>query len=144
MHTMDYIDSATTGMLSPHVLPVEDLKKMLLYIEEALALTMHLPVSSEDALHFYRYLHTHVSIADEQFLLLIDVPIQDHAQQLEIYEVINLVIPHRNLSACYSINSKYLGITCVETKAVDICAYFSFCWNNCSKLIFSGTELLFG
>ena len=77
---MDYIDAATTGILSPHVLPVEDLRKMLWHIEKTLPLTMHLPVSSEDTLHFYRYLHTHISIADEQFLLLIDVPIQDCTQ----------------------------------------------------------------
>ena len=108
MHTMEYIDAATTGLLSPHVLPVEDLRKMLLHIEEALPLTMHLPVSSEDTLHFYRYLHTHSLIADEQLLLLTDEPIQDHRQQPEIYEVFNLVIPHRNFSVCYNINSKYL------------------------------------
>ena len=28
IHTMDYVDAATTGILSPHVLPVEDLRKM--------------------------------------------------------------------------------------------------------------------
>ena len=76
---MDYIEAATTGILSPHVLPVEDLREMLSHIEETLPSTMHLPISSEDALHFYRYLHTHILIADEQFLLLINVPIQDHA-----------------------------------------------------------------
>ena len=76
---MDYMDEATTGILSPHVLPVEDLKKMLSYNEGTLPSTMHLPISSEDTLHFYRYLHTHVLIADEQFLLLINAPIQDHA-----------------------------------------------------------------
>ena len=58
MHTMDYIDAATTGILSSHVLPVEELRKMLLCIEEALPSTMHLPVSSEETLHFYRYLCT--------------------------------------------------------------------------------------
>ena len=84
MHAMDYIEAATTGILSPHVLPVEDLRKMLTHIEEALPSTMHLPVSLEDILHFYRYLHTHILITDEEFLLLIDVPIQDHSQQLEI------------------------------------------------------------
>ena len=84
---------------------------MLTHLEEALPSTMHLPVSSEDILHFYRYLPTHVLIADKQFLLLTDVPIQDHAQQLEMYEVFNLVIPHRNFSACYNIDSKYLDIT---------------------------------
>ena len=89
MHTMDYIDAATTRILSPHVLPV-DLRKMLLHIEETLPLTMHLPVSSEDALHFYRYLCIHVLIADKQFLLLIIVPIQDHAQQCEINNIQSL------------------------------------------------------
>ena len=55
---MDYIDAATTGTLSPHILPIMDLKKMLSYIEETLQSTLHLPVSSEDTLHFYHYLHT--------------------------------------------------------------------------------------
>ena len=96
---MDYIDAATTGKLSPHVLPVEDLWKILICIEEALPSTMHLPVSSEDTLHFYRYLCTHILITDKQFLLLIDAPMQDCAQQLKIYEVFNLIIPHGNLSA---------------------------------------------
>ena len=76
-HTMDYIDAATTGTLSPHILPIMDLKKMLAHIEETLPSTLHLPVSSEDTLHFYQYLCTHVLIANKQFLLLIDVPIQD-------------------------------------------------------------------
>ena len=53
MHVMDYIDAATTGILSPHVLPVEDLQKMLTHTEETLPSTMHLQVSSEDTLHFY-------------------------------------------------------------------------------------------
>ena len=97
MQSMDYTDAATVGILSPHILPVEHLRKMLLHIEGALPLTMHLSISSEDTLHFYRYLHTHVLIADEQFLLLIDVSTQHHAQQIEIYEVFNLVIPHTNV-----------------------------------------------
>ena len=58
MHTMDYIDATTTGTLSPHILPITDLKQMLSHTEETLPPTMHLPVSSEDTLHFYHYLHT--------------------------------------------------------------------------------------
>ena len=75
MHTMDYVDVATTSTLLPHVLPIMDLKKMLAHIEETLPPTLHLPVSSEDTLHFYRYLHTYVLIAKKQFLLLTDEPI---------------------------------------------------------------------
>ena len=120
MHTMDYIDAATTGILSPHTLPVQDLRKMVKYIEETLPSTMHLPISSEDTLHFYRYLYTHVLIADEQFLLLIDMPIQDCAQEIEVYEVLNLDIPHGNYSLHYDIEYKYLGITLDETSAIEI------------------------
>ena len=57
---MEYIDTAMTGTLSPHILPVMDLKKMLLHIEETLPSTLHIPVSSEDTLHFCGYLHMHV------------------------------------------------------------------------------------
>ena len=50
---LDYIDTAVTGTLSPQILPIMDLKRMLSLIEETLLSTLQLPVSSEDALHFY-------------------------------------------------------------------------------------------
>ena len=89
---------------------------------------MHLPVSSEDTLHFYRYLHTHVLIANRQFLLLIDVPIQDHTQQLSIYKIFTLDIPHGNFTAQYDVRTLYLGVTQDETMAVEISQHqFSIC-----------------
>ena len=51
-HTTDYIDAAMTGTLSPHILPIMDLK-MLSHIEKTLPSTLHLPVSPEETLHFY-------------------------------------------------------------------------------------------
>ena len=74
MHTMDYVNAAMTSTLLPHILSIMDLKKMLAHIKETLPPTLHLPVSSEDTLHFYRYLHTHVLIAKKQFWVFIDVP----------------------------------------------------------------------
>ena len=128
MHTMAYINADTTGIPSPHVLPVEDLRMMLVHIEEVLPLTMHLPDSSEDTLHFYGYLCTHILTADEQFLLFINVPIQNHAQQIEKYNVFNLVIPHTNFSACYNIDSKYLGTTYDKIKTEETSKQqFSIC-----------------
>ena len=79
---------------------------MLSHIEETLPTTMHLPVSSEDTLHFYRYLCTHVLIANRQFLLLIDAPIQDHIQQLSIYKIFTLNIPHGNFTARYDVSAQ--------------------------------------
>ena len=35
-HTMDYIEAATSGTLSPHVLPVVDLQRMLTHIADTL------------------------------------------------------------------------------------------------------------
>ena len=110
-HTMDYIDAATSDILSPHVLPVEDLQKMLHHIADTLPPTLHLPISPEDTLHFYRYLHTHILIENKQFLLLIDLPIQDRACQITIHQVLTLYIPHGNYSACYDINTRYFGVT---------------------------------
>ena len=42
------------------------------------------------------------------------------AQQIEVYEVFNLDIPHENYSACYDIQNNYLGITLDETRVIEI------------------------
>ena len=70
--------------------------------------------------NFYRYICMHILIANKQFLLLIDVPIQDHSQQLSIYKTFTLDIPHGNFTAHYDISTHYLGITQDETMAVEI------------------------
>ena len=119
-HTMDYNDAATSGTLSPHVLPVVDLQRMLKHIADTLPPTLHLPISPEDTLHFYRYLHTHILIENKQFLLLIDMPIQDRSRQITFHEILTLNIPHGNYSAHYDVDTKYLGITKDATIAVEL------------------------
>ena len=119
-HTKDYIDAATSGMLSPHALPVADLQKMLQHIADTLPPTLHLPISPLDTLHFYRYLCTHVLIENKQFLLLIDIPIQDRACQITIHEVFTLDIPHGNYSACYDIKTRYFGVTKDATMGLEL------------------------
>ena len=84
------MDVATTNVLSPDILPVEDCRNMLRCIASELPSMMHLPISSGNTLHFYWYLSTPILIADRQLLLLIDVPIQNRAQQLQIYEIFSL------------------------------------------------------
>ena len=100
-------------------LPTTDLQKMLQHIADTLPPTLHLPISSEDTLHFYRYLHTHILIENKQFFLLIDVPIQDRAHQIIVHQVFTLDIPHGNYSACYDMNTKYLGVTEDVTMGVE-------------------------
>ena len=119
-HTMDYIDAATSGILSPHVLPVADLQRMLNHIADTLPPTLHLPISPEDTLHFYRYLRTHVLIENKQFLLLINIPIQDRACQVTIHQIFTLDIPHGNYSAHYDINTRYFGITKDTTMGLEL------------------------
>ena len=119
-HTMDYIDAATSGILSPHVLPVADLQKMLNHIADTLPPTLHLSISPEDTLHFYRYLCTHVLIENKQFLLLIDIPIQDRACQITFHQVFTLDIPHGNYSAHYDITTRYFGITKDATMGLEL------------------------
>ena len=116
---LEYIDTATTGTLTPHLIPVPDLQQMLYRVESELPPNMHLPIPSSDP-HFYRYLQTHVLVEENQFLLLIDVPIQDRAQQIQIYQIINLPVPVGNYSMKYTMETKYLGVTYDRTKAMDI------------------------
>ena len=119
-HILEYIDTATTGTLTPHLIPMPDLQQMLYRIESELPPNMHLLIPSSDPLHFYRYLWTHVLVEENQFLLLIDVPIQDRAQQNQIYQIINLPVPVGNYLMRYTMEMKYLGVTYDRTKAMDI------------------------
>ena len=119
-HILEYIDIATTDTLTPHLIPVPDLQKMLYQIESELPHNMHLPIPSSDPLHFYRYLWTHVLVEENQFLLLVDIPIQDRAQQIQIYQIINLPVPVGDYSMRYTMDNKYLGVTYDRTKAMDI------------------------
>ena len=93
---------------------------MLQHISETLPPTLHLQISPEDTLHFDRYLHTHVLIENKQFLLLIDVPIQDRSCQITIHQILTLDIPHGNYSAHYDMHTKYFGVTKDVTMAVEL------------------------
>ena len=125
---MDYINAATSGRLSPHVLPVADLQMMLQHITDTLTPTLHLPISPEDTLHFYRYLCTHVLIENKQFLLLIDIPIQDRACRSPFIRVFTLDIPHGNYSAHYDINTRYFRVTKDATMGLELSsAQFQTC-----------------
>ena len=117
---MAYIDTATSGTLSSHDLPVIDLQRMLQHIADTLPPTLHLPISPEDTLHLYRYLCTHVLIENKQFLLLIDVPIQDRSRQITIHQILTLDFPQGNYSAHYDVDTKYLGVTKDATMAVEL------------------------
>ena len=119
-HTMEYINAATSGILSPHVLPIRDLQNMLRHIADTLPPTLHLPISPEDTLHFYRYLCTHVLIENKQFLLLIDIPIQDEAHQITVHQVFTLDIPYGNYSAHYDLNARYFGVIKDATMGVEL------------------------
>ena len=125
---MAYIDAATSSILSPHVLPITHLQKMLQHIADTLPPTLHLPISPEDTLHFYRYLCTHILIENKLFLLLIDIPIQDRACQITIHQVFTLDIPHRNYSARYDINTRYFRVTKDATMGLELSpAQFQTC-----------------
>ena len=106
---------------------------MLMHIKAELPSTMHLPVSTDNTLHFYRYLCTHILVEEEQFLLLIDVPIQDHAHSCwrstksSTYSYYEETCQHD-----MTIDTKYLGISHDKTKAIEILEHqFTTCqWAN--------------
>ena len=109
-HIMDYVDPAMTNILSSDKLPVEELRTMLRHIKVQLPSIMLLPISSDNALCFYWYLKTHMLATDGQFLLFIDIPIQDRAQQLHVYEIFHLPVPYGDVSVKYKISNKYIEL----------------------------------
>ena len=58
IHKMDYVDAATTNILSLDIFLMQDLRSMLQHIESELLSTKHLPISLDDTLLFYQYLNT--------------------------------------------------------------------------------------
>ena len=65
-------------------------------------------------------MYTCSNLQSKQFLLLIDVPIQNQSQELSIYKIFTLDIPHGNFTVHYDTNTQYLRITQDETMAVEI------------------------
>ena len=59
-HVLEYTDTATTSTLTPHLILVPDLQKMLYQIESELPPNMHLLTPSSDPLYFYRFLQKHI------------------------------------------------------------------------------------
>ena len=101
---------------------------MVHHIADTLPPTLHLPISPEDTLHFYRYLHTHILIENQQFLLLVNIPIQDRAHQITIHQVFTLDILHGNYSAHYDINTRYFRVTTDATMGLELStAQFQTC-----------------
>ena len=52
IHMMNYVNAVTTNILLPDIVPMEDLRNMLRYVESELSSTIHLPISLDDTLHF--------------------------------------------------------------------------------------------
>ena len=122
-HTINFVDAVTTNIpdiLPPDILPVEKLKTMCRHIEVQLPSIMHLSISSDNIFNIYWYMTKHVLVAGGEFLLLIDVPIQDRAQQLQIFYIFKLLVPHGDVSAKYEISNKHTGITYDDTQVVMI------------------------
>ena len=91
---------------------------------------LHCPYLFHQMFHpaFFTDIYTHTFWL-KTILLLIDVPIQDRSWQITIHEVFTLSIPHGNFSACYAINTKYLGITKDETMTAEhSTTQFQVCW----------------
>ena len=67
-------------------------------------------------------------IENKQFLLLIDIPIQERAHQITIHQVFTLDIPHGNYSARYDISTRYFRVTKDATMGMELSvAQFQTC-----------------
>ena len=110
IHMMDFVDAATTNVLSPDIFPVADLRNSLRHIESELPPRMHPPISSDNTLHFYLYLNTHVLIEMGSSYSFSIGPCKTEHNSFKIYKVSSLPVPHTYLSPEYKANNKYIGV----------------------------------
>ena len=112
---------ATSGILSPHVLPMSQIYRRCsntLLTPYLQPYTYQFPLKTPYI--FTGTCITHVLIENKQFLLLIDIPIQDRAQQITVHQVFTLYIPYGNYSAYYNIDIRYFGVTKDATMGVEL------------------------
>ena len=122
------INSLALGRLTPNIITPKCLQSILIQIQTKLDPTQGLPEDPvENLWKFYEFLTSKTVMQDKRILIVITVPILEHANEYEIYKVINLPLPLRNgkmstvqdgLTAHYSVEAHALAIDRERTKFV--------------------------
>ena len=116
------IDTLAGGDLSPGVIAPNKLKEALLEIAEKLPPTLRLPIDpTRNLWSFYQAIRCSTVFMDNKIVMLLNIPLINAVEMMEIYEVINLPLPDLKLTKPVKGKEKpWVAFYEVETTAIAI------------------------
>ena len=118
------MDMLASGQVTPSTIQPENLRTLLREIDRKLPSSLQLPVDPEKNLWlFYRLMTAKTVFDDDRMLMIIDIPLVNFLQRLQIYKIYNLPIAHpemyindtspktsKHITALYEVETNVIGI----------------------------------
>ena len=93
------LDTLAIGKISPAVIKPSQLFELLVDIERKLPPSLRLPIDPrKDLWSYYRTTSSGSMILDEKIIIILNVPLIDPTNKMEIYRAVNLPLPNIALS----------------------------------------------
>ena len=112
----EYLRVMATHKLNPTVVPLPQLKQMLLEIQEGIResprLTLPIDPDSDNVESYYDIIRVTPHITQDLLVVLVRVPLTDTSLQMNVFQVHNLpaIHPGLNVSVTYELEGKYLAV----------------------------------
>ena len=91
----DQIDLLSLGKLTPGVIAPDEFRSILLHIKEKLPKNLLLAMEPLTNLwSFYQIVSSNAVIIDNKLVILLNIPLIDRSDKMDIYRVINLPLPN--------------------------------------------------
>ena len=112
----DYLRVMATHKLNPTVLPLPQLKQMLLEVQESIResprLTLPIDPDSDKIESYYDIIRITAHITHDLLVVLVNIPLTDTSLQMNVFRAHNLpsIHPELNISVTYELEGKYLAV----------------------------------
>ena len=112
----NYLASITTHVVTPNLIPPEDLRKVLKSVKTNMKShpRLELPIDPVNGIwDYYNMIKIHPVVFDDYLMIMLEVPLVDKSLKMDVYQVHNLPILHPMLKKTfkYKLESEFIGIT---------------------------------
>ncbi len=114
------LNQLALGHLAPSVLEPDDLENILLHIQEQLPDFLMLPKDVNSLWYYYQILTCTMLVKENQYAIVVTLPLLDRNSNYEIYKIHNVPLPHENvdLVAYYELETTNLAVNIEHTNYV--------------------------
>ena len=97
------VDSLASGKLTPGVISPSELQSILMEISSQLPSMLQLPVNPQgDLWSFYQSVKCDTLIDNNKILIILDIPLVNQAEKMDIFKVINLPLPYMDYNKTHT------------------------------------------